>query len=71
MMKFAKLFPDEQIVAQLAQQLYWSHFVEVIPLKNDLQREFYITMAGAERDGTRGRNASWIATILLTLHPYV
>lgn len=51
MMKFAKLFPDEQIVAQLAQQLYWSHFVEVIPLKNDLQREFYITMAASGRWG--------------------
>lgn len=51
MMKFARLFPDEQIVARLARQLYWSHFVEVIPLKNDLQREFYITMAASGRWG--------------------
>ena len=49
MMKFAKLFPDEQIVAQVAQQLSWSHFVEVLPLKDDLQREFYITMAASGR----------------------
>ena len=51
MMKFAKLFPDEQIVAQLAQKLFWSHFVEVMPLKDELQREFYITLAATERWG--------------------
>ncbi len=51
MMKFAKLFPDFQIVAQLARQLYWSHFVEVLPLKDDLQRDFYITLAASERWG--------------------
>lgn len=49
MMKFAKLFPDEKIVAPLAQQLSWSHFMEVIPLKDALQREFYLTMAASER----------------------
>ena len=49
MMKFAMLFPDEQIVARAAQQLSWSHFVEVLPLKDDLQRVFYITMAASER----------------------
>jgi predicted nuclease of restriction endonuclease-like (RecB) superfamily len=49
MMKFAKLFPDEQIVARAAQQLSWSHFIEVLPLKDDLQREFYITMAASGR----------------------
>lgn len=49
MMKFARLFPDYQIVATLSQQLQWSHFVEVIPLKDDLQREFYLTLAASER----------------------
>lgn len=51
MMQFAQLFPDEQIVAQVARQLSWSHFIEVLPLKNDLQREFYISLAAAERWG--------------------
>ena len=32
MMQFAACLPDFQIVAQLATQLSWSHFVEVIPL---------------------------------------
>ena len=49
MMKFAKLFPDKQIVAPLAQQLSWSHFLIIMPLKDDLQREFYLTMAASER----------------------
>ena len=51
MMQFAALFPDEQIVAQLARKLFWSHFIEVIPLKDSLQREFYITMAASGRWG--------------------
>lgn len=51
MMQFAELFPDAIIVSQLATQLSWSHFVEVLPLKDELQREFYITMAASERWG--------------------
>ena len=39
----------KQIVAQLATKLSWSHFIEVLPLKEPLQREFYLTMAAAER----------------------
>ena len=51
MMQFAKLFPQEQIVSQVARQLTWSHFIEVLPLKDELQREFYITLAASERWG--------------------
>ena len=42
MLKFAELFPDEQIVATLSQQLSWSHFVEILPLKEPLKRDFYV-----------------------------
>ena len=49
MMQFANVFPNFQIVAPLARQLSWSHFVEVMPIKDELQREFYITMAASER----------------------
>ena len=49
MMQFAALFPQEQIVSQAATQLTWSHFMEVLPLKNDIAREFYITLAASER----------------------
>ena len=51
MMQFANLFPDAQFVAQLATKLFWSHFIEVLPLKDSLQREFYITLAASERWG--------------------
>ena len=51
MMQFASLFTDEEIVAQAARQLSWSHFVEVLPLKDNLQREFYITMAASGKWG--------------------
>lgn len=53
MMQFASLFPDIQIVATLSRQLSWSHFVEVIPLTDDLQREFYLTFAASERWSVR------------------
>ncbi len=48
MMQFAEQFPDFQIVSQAATQLSWSHFMEVLPLKDALQREFYLTMAAHE-----------------------
>ena len=48
MMQFAELFPDFQIVAALARQLSWSHFIELLSIKNDLGREFYLTMAASE-----------------------
>lgn len=51
MMQFANLFAEEQIVAQAARKLSWSHFIELLPLKDDLQREFYITMAASGKWG--------------------
>ena len=40
MIRFAEVFPDEGIVSTLSRQLAWSHFLEVIYLKDSLQREF-------------------------------
>jgi predicted nuclease of restriction endonuclease-like (RecB) superfamily len=48
MMKFAEAFPDEEIVATLSQQLSWSHFRELLPLEQPLQREFYAEMCRME-----------------------
>lgn len=48
MMQFAELFPDFQIVSTLSRQLSWSHFIELLSIKNDLGREFYLTMAASE-----------------------
>ena len=39
MMKFAQMFPDLQILTPLVTKLSWTHFLIVMPLKDELQRE--------------------------------
>ena len=41
MIQFAEPFPDGQIVSAPSAQLSWSHFVEILPLKDPLERGFY------------------------------
>ena len=53
MVRFSELFPDTQIVATLSQQLSWSHFKEILPLKKPLQRDFYAEMCRIERWSVR------------------
>lgn len=53
MIQFADVFPDEQVVAHLASSLSWSHFIEIIPLKQPLEREFYAELCRVERWSVR------------------
>ena len=53
MMQFAQEFPDEQIVASVMRQLSWTHILQVLPLKDGLQREFYLTLATSEKWSVR------------------
>ena len=53
MIKFAKLFPDFEIVAPLAQQLSWSHFQELLPVKSDDARMYYAQDAVNRRLGAK------------------
>ena len=53
MMQFAESFPDDQIVSTLSRQLSWSHFKEIIYLKQPLQKEFYAEMCRVERWSVR------------------
>jgi predicted nuclease of restriction endonuclease-like (RecB) superfamily len=53
MMKFAQTFPDFRILSTLLSKLSWSHFLTVMPIKDELQREFYITMAASENWSVR------------------
>jgi hypothetical protein len=53
MLRFAEVFPDEQIAQTLSAQLSWSHFVELIPLDDQLKREFYAEMCRVERWSVR------------------
>lgn len=41
------------IVATVSRQLGWSHFVEIMPLKNELPREFYADMGRVEQRKVR------------------
>ncbi|MCK9391102.1 MAG: DUF1016 N-terminal domain-containing protein [Syntrophales bacterium] len=47
--QFFELFPDETIVSTLSAQLSWSHFIELLPLKDPLARDFYAEMCRIER----------------------
>ena len=53
MVRFAEVFPEGKIVSTLSRQLSWSHFVEIIPLKSDIQRDFYAEMCRIERWSVR------------------
>lgn len=53
MIQFADAYPEESIVVSLARQLTWTHFVALIPLKDPLQRDFYLDMARTGRWSVR------------------
>jgi predicted nuclease of restriction endonuclease-like (RecB) superfamily len=44
MIKFAKLFPDQDIVSTLSRQLSWSHFILICALDDGVKRQFYAEM---------------------------
>lgn len=48
MIKFAEIFPDIEIVVTLSQQLSWSHFLAILPIKDQLKRVFYAEMCRIE-----------------------
>lgn len=48
MLRFAEVYPDFSIVSTLSRQLAWSHFLELIYLKDPLQRDFYAQMCSQE-----------------------
>jgi len=49
MVRFAETFADESIVVALSQELSWSHFLAILPIKDPLAREFYAEMCRIER----------------------
>jgi len=53
MIKFAELFPDMDIVATLSQNLSWSHFQELLPLKSSEARMYYANDVSVRRLGVR------------------
>jgi len=53
MIQLAEVFPKKQIVAALSRELSWSHFRELLPLSDQLQRDFYAEMCRVERWSVR------------------
>ena len=53
MIRFAEVFPNLEIVSTLSRQLAWSHFLELIYLKDPLARDFYAEMCSIERWSVR------------------
>jgi predicted nuclease of restriction endonuclease-like (RecB) superfamily len=52
-LRFADVFPEEQIVYALRRQLSWTHIRQILYIDNALKRDFYIHMTVQERWSTR------------------
>lgn len=48
MVQFYQLFQNKEICATLSRKLSWSHFVIIMTIKDEIQREFYIQMCSSE-----------------------
>ena len=60
MARFAEWVTDEPILATMSQTLSWSHFVELLPIRDPLARDFYAEMCRIERWDVRTlRRSQW------------
>ncbi len=53
MIQFIESFPNFEIVSTLSRQLAWSHFLEIIYIKDQNARDFYAEMCRLERWSVR------------------
>lgn len=53
MIQFAEQFPDNSIVVTLSRQLSWSHFLALIPLKNQEAKLYYAQASATQTLGVR------------------
>jgi predicted nuclease of restriction endonuclease-like (RecB) superfamily len=53
MLQFAEQFPDNSIVVTLSRQLSWSHFLVLIPLKNQEAKLYYAQASATQTLGVR------------------
>lgn len=52
-LRFTEAFPHEQIVHALRTQLSWTHIRSLIPIEDELKRNFYIELSKIEKWSTR------------------
>jgi len=53
MIRFAQVFPEEEIVSALRTQLNWTHFRMLIAIEDPLKRDFYTEICRLDRWSTR------------------
>lgn len=53
MIRLSECFSNEQILSTLSKELSWSHFVEIIPIKESIKRDFYAEMCRLEHWNVR------------------
>lgn len=53
MIQFSEVFPDLEIVSTLSTQLGWSHFLEVISIRDKNKRIFYLQKSAEEKWSVR------------------
>lgn len=53
MIQFYKAYPEVETISILSRQLNWSHFVELLSIRNDLERSFYSELCRIERWSVR------------------
>jgi predicted nuclease of restriction endonuclease-like (RecB) superfamily len=53
MIQFGEVFTDEPIVVSLIRQLTWTHFMVLIPIKDQIRRDFYTEMCRIENWSVR------------------
>lgn len=53
MIKFARLFPNMEIVSTLSRQLSWSHFIIICTIEDPVKRDFYAEMSKVQKWSVR------------------
>jgi predicted nuclease of restriction endonuclease-like (RecB) superfamily len=54
MLRFYRLFPNDQIVSTLSRQLSWSHFILICTIEDETKRSFYTQMCRVQKWSVRG-----------------
>jgi predicted nuclease of restriction endonuclease-like (RecB) superfamily len=53
MIQFSEIFRNQEIVVTLSRQLSWSHFIALLPINDEIKRDFYAEMCRIERWNVR------------------
>ena len=63
MVRFAEVWPDAEIASTLSTQLSWSHFTELLLIREPVSRDFYAAFAANERWSVRTLRAKVVGKL--------